>query len=341
MCDVLFILKRRPDFDPTQHTAIGMQTGLYNSAKFMSDMLNDNSITSSIEVVIDNNCIDRVVAQHTPRYVIIEALWVVPSKFEVLSKLHPEVTWIVRIHSETPFIANEGIAFEWICGYAKYNNVILGVNSTRMLHDVEIVYGSMGISGKTMYLPNYYPQEMKHKPYVDKDFINVGCFGAVRPLKNHLIQAISAIRFAESIGKRLHFHINGRVEGKGEPVLNNLKGLFTNLYNKKHILIFHPWVTREKFVIECGKLDIGMQVSFSETFNIVSADIVSQGVPLVASPEVIWSNRKYCADPTSSNSIYNSLMQTFNNVQDNVTTNQDKLIAYTNNSKLTWLKTLK
>lgn len=344
MSNVLFILKRRPDFDPAQHTAIGMQTGLYNSAKFMNDMLNDSGIQSSIEVVIDNNCIDRVVTQHKPKYAIIEALWVVPTKFEILSKLHPNVTWIVRIHSETPFIAGEGMAYEWICGYAKCKNVVLAVNSPRMMNDVSIMLSSMGInsSDRVMYLPNYYPQNMSVKsPRVIGDNIHIGCFGAIRPLKNHLLQALSAIKFADTIGKKLYFHINGRVEGKGEPILNNLKGVFINLFDMGHRLVFHPWVTRDDFIIECGKLDIGMQVSFSETFNIVSADKVSQGVPLVVSSEVIWANRKYCADPTSVDSIFNALMLSYNNMDDNVKTNQEKLITYTNNSKLTWMKNLK
>ena len=343
MSKVLFILKRRPDFDPSQHTAIGMQTGLYNSAKFMNDMMNENGVHSEIEVVVDNNCIDRVITKHTPKYAIIEALWVVPSKFDILSKLHPDVTWIVRIHSETPFIANEGMAFDWICEYAKYKNVVVAVNSTRMYADVKIVYDAMGVDSesKIMYLPNFYPQYMKTKPYIENDTIDIGCFGAVRPLKNHLIQAIAAIKFANKIGKKLNFHINGRVEGKGEPVVNNLKGIFSNLYQQGHNLIFHSWVTRDEFVIECGKLDIGMQVSFTETFNIVSADVVSQGVPIVTSEEVLWANRKYNADPTTSESIFNALMTTYLNMQDNVETNQRNLLNYTNSTVLFWLKQLK
>ena len=97
MSRVLFILKRREDFDAVTHSHIGLSTGLYNSAKFMDDMLTSNSITSNLEVAIDNNCIDRLVTKHKPTHVIIEALWVVPTKFSVLCKLHPDVTWIIRI----------------------------------------------------------------------------------------------------------------------------------------------------------------------------------------------------------------------------------------------------
>ena len=54
--------------------------------------------------------------------------WLV-SKFEVLQKLHPNVKWIVRLHSEIPFIANEGIAMDWIYEYQKYDNVFVSLNS--------------------------------------------------------------------------------------------------------------------------------------------------------------------------------------------------------------------
>ena len=57
MSRVLFILKRREDFNAVTHNHVGLSTGLYNSAKFMDDMLTNNGIESNLEVAIDNNCI--------------------------------------------------------------------------------------------------------------------------------------------------------------------------------------------------------------------------------------------------------------------------------------------
>jgi hypothetical protein len=42
-----------------------------------------------------------------------------------------------------------------------------------------------------------------------------------------------------------------------------------------------------------------MQVSFSETFNIATADAVWSGVPVVVSPEVEWIATRYAANPNS------------------------------------------
>src|ERR1035437_266127 len=93
---ILFILKRREDFNANIHSQIGLSTGLYNSASFVNKMLVDARIESNLEVCVDNNEIDKYVTKYNPDTVIIEALWVVPSKFTVLRQLHPEVTWIIR-----------------------------------------------------------------------------------------------------------------------------------------------------------------------------------------------------------------------------------------------------
>lgn len=56
---VLFILKRREDFNAVTHSHVGLSTGLYNSASFVHNMLTDQGVESNLDVAIDNNCIDR------------------------------------------------------------------------------------------------------------------------------------------------------------------------------------------------------------------------------------------------------------------------------------------
>ena len=290
---VLFILKRNENYGAEQYSHVGLSTGLYNSALFMDEVLKKDHIESKMVVVTDNNDIDREVTEFKPTYVIIEALWVVPSKFDVLVKLHPNVKWVIRLHSEVPFLANEGMAMDWIGEYSKFDNIIISCNSPQTTKDIEFYMSTkLGIKKHIAFLPNFYPQQYKTKSFNKKgDTIHIGCFGAIRPLKNHLIQAFAAIKFADEIGKKLHFHINcDRVEQKGEPILNNLISMFNHLEHKGHKLVHHEWSVREQFIQLCSTMDIGIQISFNETFNIVGADIVSQGVPLVSSPEIPWAN---------------------------------------------------
>jgi hypothetical protein len=345
MSKVLFLLKRREDYNSVLHSNIGLSTGLYNSAKFVSDMLDKSGVQSRLVVCKDNNDIDREVNNYKPSHVIIEALWVVPSKFAILRKLHPSVRWIVRLHSEIPFMAAEGMAMDWIAEYLSFDNVSLGINAPRMLHDcktyLKSVYPNRILDYKLIYLPNFYPQKHENAKRIDteKDTIDIGCFGAVRPLKNHLTQAIGAIEFAERVNKKLNFHVNaGRIEMKGEPMINNLRGMFEQLSDSGHKLINHQWTPREDFIKLCAKMDIGLQVSFSETFNIVGADFVSQGVPFVGSTEIPWCVDTFYADPTNSKDIADKLELAYNWPRLNNWMNKRSLKSYTNETRDIWLE---
>ena len=346
---ILFILKRREDYNADIHAQIGLSTGSYNSAVFMHQMLVDCGLDSKIVIVIDNNDIDREVFKYKPTHVIIEALWVVPTKFSVLCKLHPNVKWIVRLHSNIPFLAGEGMAFDWIGDYVSYKNVNIAVNSDRALREIRYFLGSKmkwtdeTAASRVIYLPNYYPQEFKRKKLdKSKDIINIACFGAIRPMKNHLLQAVAAIEFADSIGKKLKFHVNfGRVEMKGDTALRNLKSLFLHLHESGHELIGHEWTHRDEFLQLCSKMDLGLQCSLSETFNIVGADLLSQGVPIVTSKEIPYVGRIFQTNAVSSKDISNKLRIAYQFPKFNLLINQYLLKRYTSDSKNVWVNYFK
>jgi len=345
MKKILFLLKRREDYNAITHNHIGLSTGLYNSAKFVDNMLNRTiGFTSSLQVCIDANSIDREVTTHYPDICILEALWVTPKKLGELIRLHPKVKWIVRLHSELPFMANEGIAMDWLGDYIKLDNVFIGINAPRMLREMQVYLGN----DRVIYLPNYYTDNLisiskrKIELLKVKKQLDISCFGAVRPLKNHLVQALAAIEFTESIGKTVNFHINaGRIEMNGSPVLNNLKGLFQQVYDRGHRLTMHQWTPQEQFLELCSTMDIGMQVSFSETFNIVSADLISQGIPIVGSNEIPWlSSHLTHPDPTDSHAIAKTLKDAYNFPWLNVWLNQRSLNKYCKTTKKVWEKEL-
>jgi len=304
MPKILFICKQRP-------SGYGASYGLLNSCRFLCNALHRLGVNAKLVEVIDNNSIDREVTLYKPTHVFIEALWVVPEKFDILIPLHKKVQWYVRLHSNTPFIANEGVAIDWIRKYAllqkKYSQFHIAPNSIKMVTDLN---QSLGID--TMYAPNIYIPENGTKGDIDaidfkksNDFIDIGCFGAIRPLKNQLIQAMAALAFAKENGKKLRFHINGsRIEQKGDNVYKNIVALFEGT---EHQLIEHGWMSHNTFVDLIRKMDYGLQVSFSETFNIVAADFVYNNVPIVGSEEIEWMNSLYQANPTDINSIVNHL----------------------------------
>jgi hypothetical protein len=301
---VLFVCKQRP-------ASYGASYGLLNSCRFLCNALQQIGAEAKLVEVLDNNSIDREVSQYKPTHVFIEALWVVPEKFEVLIPLHPTVQWYVRLHSNTPFLANEGMAIDWITKYAllqkKFKQFHIAPNALKMAKDLD-----MSLHIPTVYAPNIYvPHAGKagynHQTPTDKkpNVLDIGCFGAIRPLKNQLIQAMAAMAFADEMGQELRFHINDtRVETKGEAVNRNLVALFQG---SKHKLVTHDWMLHENFMDLIRKMDFGLQVSFSETFNIVAADFVHMRVPIVGSEEIEWMSSLYQAKPTDIDSIVNHL----------------------------------
>lgn len=294
-------------------------SGLFNSARFVQEMLARIGHETKLVHVIDNNCIDREVRAFRPDVVVIEAYWVVPEKFDVLFPLHKNVTWVVRNHSATPFAATEGIIMDWSLRYMDHPNVVLSCNDDRTHEEFRRLvmtykpeWTPAQVDSRVIYLPNYYPVP-KHIPHVtrgrDKNFIDVSCFGAVRPLKNHLMQAVAAIKFAEDTDRILRFHINGtRLEGRGEPVLHNIQKMFRLL---PHVLVEHNWMPHSDFKELVSQMDIGLQVSYTETFNIVTADMVTAGVPVVTGPDVRWVHPMFRADPNDCDSIVNAMHRSF------------------------------
>lgn len=308
----------------------GKASGLRYSAQFVSDMLNEQGFVSKTVTVVDNNDIDRETTAFGADVVIIEALWVVPEKFDVLKKLHPNVRWVVRIHSELPFLANEGIAIQWIFGYAE-RGISIAFNSARTTQD----FTSIGINA--VYLPNYYPTVTLAKKVVSQTpgYLQVGCFGAIRPLKNQLTQAVAAINYAEKNNLILKFNINmGRVESGGEPVLKSLLALFSQ---GKRELIQHGWADHDNFLWLMSQMDISLSVSFTETFSIITADAVSQRVPIVTSSEVSWADPKTMADPTDSEDIYDKMGIAMKSSKKLASSNISRLNKFSSQS-VTWWK---
>lgn len=339
----LFITKQSEIETQQYHGYFRQFSGLFNSARLVSEMLDDEfPIESKCVTVIDNNSIDREVTKFKPTHVFIEAFWVVPEKFEILQKLHPNVKWIIRIHSEIPFLSVEGSSMGWILQYMKYDNVYLAPNADRIYdevhHLVKSVYGKE-YTEKVLYLPNYYPLPKIAKAKTKLTTfgeVHIGCFGAIRQLKNQLIQAIAAIKFADRHSLTLKFHINGnRVDFGGNPILKNIVDLFK--HHPKHELVTHDWMPHKEFLKLIKTMDIGMQVSFSETFNIVTADMVACGIPVVVSDEIQWASNLSKVNPTNSKSIAATLEFVWNWHTFVHWRNSKGLIKYSRESRFDWL----
>jgi hypothetical protein len=290
-------------------------------------MLVANGQRAKVVEAVDGNSIDRLVNKYKPTRVVIEALWATPAKLAQLQKIHPKIQWTVRIHSEMAFLANEGPAIEWIAAYLE-QGIEVAFNSLQTAED-------FGLLGKVSYLPNYYPEHKFRTHKHDNGLLDIGCFGAIRPLKNQLIQAFAAIKYAEKHRKRLVFHMNGsRIEQLGLNNLKNIKALFDET---GHVLKIHPWLDHEEFLELVKEMDICLQVSLSESFNIVSADAVSVGVPLIGSSAIGWLPKHSQANAGSVDSIVKAMERI---TEESVFENHEALRDYMKETVHLWIKWL-
>ena len=329
---VLFICKQRID-------SYGVSYGLINSANFLANFLNKKGIDSKVATVVDSNTIDKEVYNYKATHVIIHALFVPTYKLEELIKKYNDINRQILIHSKISFLANEGIAIEWLKKYdnlaINYKNLGIAANNIQTVNALNLI-----LNNKVLYLPNVYYHDIKldNKPTKNENEFWVGCFGAVRPLKNHLIQAIAAMVYSDKEGKKLKFFINSsRIEQKGEPVYKNLKALFEGT---KHELVEVPWLNHKDFLNIVNQMDLGMQLSFTETFNIVAADLVYCKVPLIASKEINWLPFYSKTDTQNINCIINSIKLNYLKIFNNLFTSLNSFNLYIKNSisKCIWLR---
>ena len=309
----LFLTKRR-----TEHYGATKSSGLYNSAAQVVQMLAAMGCTTWLVDVVDGNDIDREIARTKATNVILEAFWVTPDKLRELVGLHPKVQFLVRNHSKTPFGSTEGIISGWMAEYALINNVTVAPNSLAVVDEMKLA-----LDLPSLYLPNVYDKtsidrsllhrierwvrlhgcQSSPKPWIP-GLLRVGVFGVPRVLKNVAVQALAAIAYARENGLRLQFHINSSRlnEGQGQAIVKSIRSIFAAAEDVAD-LVEHDWLDRKEFLLLVARMDVVMQVSYTETFNIVLADACLVGTPVIGSADIEWLPRCLVADCNDFRSI--------------------------------------
>lgn len=323
---ILFLLKRNLIYG--SYNSVIAKSGLLNSARITAHQLHKHlGFKTEVEVCVDGNEVDKFVHRHRPQIVIIEALWVTPHKLKELVRLHPKVLFIPLMHSEVPFLAHEGNAIEWITKYSETHNVVPAFNSQITAEQFQ----SIGIN--CIYLPNVYFDVKFKKNRCHDNVLNVGCFGAIRPFKNQLLQAMGAKLAANKLGRHLHFHMNTtRLEQGGESVYKNIKSLLG------HFLKEHSWKDREAFLDLVHSMDVGLQVSFTESFNIVAADFVHESVPCIVSPTISWMPGILKVSTEDMEGIANKIISTLKHSERYAEKQTKYLTRYNKKSLSEWAK---
>lgn len=319
----LVVLKTRQDYGNQS-----FNNSLAVSAKMIVDMLQHQGHPAGLAEAKNENFVQGLVDEFKATTVVIEAIWITPAKMHDLQEKNKGVRWVVRINSEVPFLAAEGNSIDWIHHYLRLG-VTVAFNSESALRDFQVF--AKVEPGKMVWLPNYYPPQKVLPPGGHSTHIKIGCFGAIRQLKNQLLQAFAAVKYGALQGRPISFYMNqGKVEPGNEGIIPAVRSVLALTGNE---LILNPWLGHEDFIKLIRSMDIGMQVSFTESFSMVSADFVSVGVPLIGSKAVRWLPPISQVDAGATDSIVDGLIRTGTNM---IAQNHQSLARYTATSISVW-----
>ncbi len=229
-------------------------------------------------------------------HVIISAPWIPAPELQSLANEFTETQFAVTCHSNVGFLQADrnGVKLlrETIEVEMGTHNVHVAGNSRRFCEWVRSAFGV-----PCAYLPNLYYLDAKpnpHRPFTGGTLL-IGAFGATRPLKNLMSAAGAAVEIARNFRASLELWLSaGRAEGGGEGILAAVKEMLNGLPNVT--LIMNGWQSWPKFRKTVGHMHLLLQPSYTESFNMVTADGVAEGVPSVVSKAIDWAPEDWKAE---------------------------------------------
>lgn len=228
---------------------------------------------------------------HEPRitHVIISAPWIPTKDMQDLCNLFPHIQFVMCSHSNVGFLQadfngvrliREALELEMFTA-----NFRVAGNSEKFCHWIRQAYGR-----PCLFLPNLYhlhQGERRHRPRWKGGVLRIGIFGAVRALKNGSTAVGAAIQIAKDLGAETQIWMStGRTEGGGDVVMRSVQEMVRGVDNVS--LHAAGWRTWPQFRALVGSMHLLLQPSYTESFNMVTADGVAEGVPSVVSAAIDW-----------------------------------------------------
>jgi hypothetical protein len=136
---------------------------------------------------------------------------------------------------------------------------------------------------------------------------------------------------------RVNLYISSGREENAGSTKENIKSLIA--LNSKVTLHETGWRNHKEFLELLKFMDLLLQPSFSETFNNVTAEGITNGVPSVVSDAIVWAPDSWKARSDSATDIAKTGIRLLNNNK-SFLTGYSALEKYVKNSSKIWLKWL-
>lgn len=83
--------------------------------------------------------------------------------------------------------------------------------------------------------------------------------------------------------------------------------------NSKHKLIQHQWKENEDFQQLIREMDLGLQLSYTESFNIVATDFINNDTLILVSEAISWMPNKLKTSTTNYDKVTEKIVWLYKN----------------------------
>lgn len=313
--------------------------GLASNALHSTGVLRRAGVDVHLDGVVDVRDLFQKVAEVAGHltHCVIEALWIPIEDLKRLAKIHPNIQFLVRSHSKMGFLQVEPEAINQMKAILglRLPNLHFCSNNKEFADSVEEVYGPC------IYLPNLYDVHECVIPtkFFHDNTLHIGSFGANRLLKLHPTAALAALQTASRMGKRLKFYTNLDKTPGGESVRKTVRNLFHGLSWAEHVEV--TWQESDLFKLTIAAMDLVIQLSATETFNMVAADAVNANVPVVVSPSITWVPKWERVPIDDTSKVAEICEHVLHNAHQIVHRQKQALNQFIEDAKEVWLNYLK
>ncbi len=272
------------------------------AAGYMTDVRAVGSGQELLELLDDDRQTATLAHHVAITHVVVSAPWIATAELARMAHKHPDVEFSVLSHSNVGFLQADPRAIALLREGADLErampNFHIAANAESLRDWWQAAYQT-----PMQLLPNMYPfQSTRNRRTWSGGTLRIGCFCAIRPYKNVLTAAAAALEVGVRLrASDLEFWISGgRTEGGG-TIAEAIHQMYVNVPRAK--VVANQWESWPQFLGTVGSMDLLMQPSYTETFNMVTADGISRGVPSVVSESIAWAPKNWRASTDSARDL--------------------------------------
>lgn len=247
--------------------------------------------------------LNGISAENPATHVVISAPWIPTAELASLANDFPETQFMVVCHSNLGFLQADPNAMRLVREGSELErtawNFRVAANNERLVNWITAAYRV-----PATWLPNLY--HLDHTASIKRagyqgGTLRIGAFGATRPLKNFMTAGGAAVQIASEMRADVELWMSsGRNEGGGS-VTDAIRQMIHGLPHVK--LVESGWQTWPQFRQTVRNMHLLLQPSYTETFNVVTADGIAEGVPSVVSDAIEWAPENWKAGCDDVNEI--------------------------------------